>query len=515
MNSSTQEIIIVGGGLAGLTAALHLAESGLSPVVLEADPIFLGGRVSGGEQVEVNGWKFTLEHAVHGIWSPYRNLQAMLTRHKIRKIFVPAFEETWIFKKGNIIRRAPVGSGIRHSPLPAPLHYIALFLRPSFLSVLSLYDVLTMPLVWYGLLWGLGVDPLGEEQPLEGLYLSDIVRGWAPAIRAFMVGLARNGLSACPEEIPLSGFLAFLRFYTLLRRDSWAFSYMSEDAGKILIEPLVSTIENLGGRLIPDRSVKHLEKDKGHWRVVWEGGSISAKQVILASDSPNTRKILANSPHSTHITPKLYWPPGTPTAIVRVWFDRAPVPGSEAGIFSGDFILDNYFWLHSIYDPYIEWHRSTGGSAIEVHIYGPPELLEEPDASLLARAISDIQSAFPELRGHRIYQTIQRNNATHTLFGLGPKERHLGIETPWENLFCCGDWVRHTCPALFMERAVATGILAANAVLRSRNLSEWKLVDYPQPEPFAVLIEKLIRRGRKRRRRKMLKNRDNAPNFHL
>ena len=65
-----RDVIIIGGGVAGLSAALHLAERGLRPLVLEADEEYLGGRLAGGETVEVQGTDFRLEHGMHGIWSP-------------------------------------------------------------------------------------------------------------------------------------------------------------------------------------------------------------------------------------------------------------------------------------------------------------------------------------------------------------------------------------------------------------------------------------------------------------
>ena len=43
----SRSVIIVGGGLAGLTAALHLAERGMKPLILEADEQFAGGRIAG------------------------------------------------------------------------------------------------------------------------------------------------------------------------------------------------------------------------------------------------------------------------------------------------------------------------------------------------------------------------------------------------------------------------------------------------------------------------------------
>jgi isorenieratene synthase len=499
-------IVVIGGGLAGLSAALHLAERSLPPIVLEADPTFAGGRVAGDAPTIVNGWEFKGEHGVHGIWSSYRNLQAMLSRHNIRPMFIPAHEEAWIYKRGGKVRKASVGTSIRHSPLPSPFHYLNLFLRPKFLRMLMLRDWLSLPLVWGGLLWGVGVDPLAENQPLKGMWLSDLVKNWAPAVRAFFVGLARNGLSATPEEIPLSGFIAFLRFYTLMRRDAWTFSYMPADGGTSLINPIIKRFKELGGKLYLNKEVTHIEKDGDKWQVHYRVGEkstssevIKTQQVILATDSPNTAKIVENSPDLTTET-QLYWPRGMSTAIVRIWYDTSPKPGPEGGIFSGEYVIDNFFWLHIIQDQYRRWHKETGGSAIEVHIYGPPDLLEEPDATLLSRAAADVQSAFPELRSHRIHQMIRRNPPTHTLFGLGPAECHLGVETPWQDIYCCGDWVRHPTPAFFLERACVTGIFAANAVLQSKGEKDWPVMSYPEPEPLVAFIEKIMRKGRRLRK---------------
>ena len=183
-HNSKPDVIIIGGGLAGLSAGLHLAERGLKPVILEADPDYIGGRVAGGDVVEVDGWKFRSEHGVHGIWSPYRNLQAMLARHQLRPRFVPALEESWIYRTNGQVRRAKVGSAIRYSPLPAPLHYINLFTRPRFLRMLDIRDWLSLPLVWAGLMWGVGVDPWAENHPLGDMTLGKLVKNWAPAVRA-------------------------------------------------------------------------------------------------------------------------------------------------------------------------------------------------------------------------------------------------------------------------------------------------------------------------------------------
>jgi len=237
------------------------------------------------------------------------------------------------------------------------------------------------------------------------------------------------------------------------------------------------------------------------WAVHSGEESWTAENVILAVDAGAATSILKNSFGEND----LYFPKSLANAIVRLWFDRSPKPGPESGMFTGDFVMHNFFWLERMYAPYRQWHKATGGAAIEVHIYGPDEALAQPDALLLTQVMTEFYRAYPELRGQLLHQHLQRNPAAHTLPSLGPKERHLGISTPWPGLFCAGDWVRDPLPSFFLERACATGIKAANAVLQSRGLEPWPLVDYLPPERFAGWIERLMVNSRRARRERKAK----------
>ena len=502
---SNPDVIIIGGGVAGLSAALHLAERGLQPFILEADEKFIGGRLAGGETIQIGDYSFRLEHGVHGIWSQYRNLQAMLARHNLRPVFVPAQEETWIYRDGSFMGMAPVGSALRRTIIPPPFHYLQLFFRGKFLWMLDLRDWVSIFSVWSGLIMAVGIDPIAENQPMEGMTLGQTTRKWSPALKAFFLGLARNGLSSHPDEVPISGFIAFLRFYTLMRRDAWMFSYLPDDGGTSICEPLAARVNQLGGRIRLGSRVTRVVREGGSWLVVWKTAegeeTVRAAEIILAIDPKNAQKILRES-FGEEID-HLFFPRALSNAVVRLWFDIKLRDIPEAGIFTGDFTVHNFFWLDRLSNPYRRWSRERGGSAIEMHIYGPPETLAQPDAVLLAQAISDMQRAWPELRGHLIKQHLQRNAEVHTLPSIGAKEKHLGTVTPWENLFCAGDWVRHPAPSFFLERACLTGIEAANALLESRGLQKFALVDYLPAEPFVAWIEKLMVRGRKSRREKL------------
>ena len=498
-SNSQYDAIIIGAGVAGLTSALHLAERGLKPLILEADER-VGGRLASREEIIINEWHFPNEHGVHGIWSSYVNFKYMLQRHGLLPRLIPAKEEQWIHRAGNFIGRAPIGSMIRNSIIPAPFHYIQLFLHPQFLWMLDIRDWASLLNVWSTLVMAIGVDPFVEDQPLQGLTFGKSLAGWGPTMRSLFFGLTRNGLSTDPNDVPLAGFLAFLRFYTLMRRDAWAFDYLSNGGGEVC-ENLSVKIKQLGGGIQLQSRVTRLQKD-ADWTVrIQRDGlaeSAHASFIILASDSPAAESIIKNSFPSDD----LFFPHGLAHAVIRLWFDTTPRKHPEAGMFSGDFIMHNFFWLDKIYEPYHKWQAETGGSCIELHVYGPVDVLKKSDALLLTNILTDFYRAFPELKGHLIKPHIQRNAATHTLPALGARGTHLGIETPWENLFCAGDWVRHETAAFFLERACVTGMEAANRVLRARGLDEFDLQSYPPPEPLAAWIESLMMTGRKRRRKK-------------
>jgi len=493
------DAVIIGGGVAGLTAALHLAERGLKPLILEAAEC-AGGRLSGKAEIIVNGYRFSNEHGVHGIWSSYVNLKSMLQRHAILPTLIPADEEQWIYRSGTFIGRAPIGSAIRNSKLPAPLHYIQLFVLPQFLWMLTLRDWASIFSVWSTLVMAIGIDPFVEDQPLEGLTFGESLKRWGPAMRSLFFGLTRNGLSTDPDKVPLAGFLAFLRFYTVMRRDAWRFDYLPNGSGEV-IEKLSAQIKAFGGEIRYKSRVKRIEKN-GDWIVRFESDglpeSIKTPYVILATDSPAAEAIIQNSFHADN----LFFPHGLAHAVIRLWFDKEPRKHPEAGMFSGDFVMHNFFWLDRIYDSYRKWHDETGGSCIEVHVYGPDDVLKQSDTMLTANVLTDFYRAFPELKGHLLKPHLQRNAATHTLPALGARGTHLGIETPWENLFCAGDWVRHETPAFFLERACVTGIEAANRVLSLSGKEIFELENYPPPEPLAAWIEMSLMKGRKKRRRK-------------
>ncbi|MCB0197776.1 MAG: FAD-dependent oxidoreductase, partial [Anaerolineae bacterium] len=350
-----------------------------------------------------------------------------------------------------------------------------------------------------------------EQKALTGMSLADFTAGWSPTIQKLFAGLARSALAAHPEDVPASGFIAFLRFYSLLRRDAWAFDYLPGPGGACVAQPLADVACRLGCDIQSGARVVALHQDSSNepevsdhrpWQVVFECDdkrhTVEASHVVLALDAPSAEKLLCTSSATTDSTAGIRFQTGVPTAIIRLWFDTKPHSVAEGGIYTGDFVMDNFFWLDRLQPAYQAWSQASGGSAVEMHVYGPPEFLDQPDASLLAQVIVDTYRAFPELRGHLIHQVLLRNDATHTLFSVGKPGEHLAVETPWPNLYACGDWVYHPAPCLYLERATTTGIAAANALLTSLNMEPCPLLPHPEPEWLAGKLAGGLTRLRRR-----------------
>lgn len=493
-------ICILGAGMAGLTAATQLAARGLRPVVLEAHQQALGGRLRDepAHTLTQQGqdWSFPAEHGVHGLWSPYVNLNALLEQHGIAPEQQPSREEMWVYVHGQRVRMAAIGSAMHRSPIPAPFHYLSLFLRPRFLAMLNPHDLLALFLVQGRLTSALAIDPLAEGKALDGMSLADFMSGWSPALRSLFAGLARNALAAHPEDAPAAGFIAFLRFYTLMRRDAWKFNYLSGTAGKLICEPLAARAQTLGSDIRLGCRATRLEAMGDQWRVAYNDAqqqeqSMLAERLVLALDAPGAQQLLCDSPELATHAAKLRFPKGVATAIIRVWFSTTPAIKAESGICTGDVLVDNFFWLHELQPAYREWHQATGGSAAELHIYDPPPASTD-ETMLLARAVADMTRAFPELRGHVLQTTMQRNPAAHTLFTPGDPAFTLGIQTPWLGILACGDWIAHPNPSLYLERAVTTGMLAANLLLEERGLQPWPLRTHPAPERLAGALARRL-----------------------
>lgn len=498
-------VVIIGAGLAGLVAGVHLADRGVLPVILESDYLWTGGRLSGGEPdtIDYQGqtWSFKPDHGVHAVWGGYDNMRAMLERFLPQLKLQASFGEEWINRWGREVRTLEAGNAIRSRWLPAPFHYLQLLFHPEIWATITPLDFLSLPGFLVSVLLTVGYDPIREKSALDGLKMHEYFRGWTPNLKATFVGVGQNLMAAHMDDTDLSAYVAAMRFYTMMRRDTWQMSYFPADSNSCLIQPLVDKIVKHGGQLRAGTTATRLEKLNTGWRVVVEdalaGGmrTLYADHVILATNAPSANRLLCNSPDTSEQAQALIFPDGLRNIVIRLWFDKSPREGTQGGMLTGDFTADNFFWLHRLYEDYGAWHDSTGGSVIELHFYAKRQYLEMPDNNLLITAVNEVYYAFPELKGHFVQGVIRRNSGVHTRFRV-PTVDSLWVDTPWDKIYACGDWVGYDTPSFWMERASTTGIASANRVLESLGLEPYPIIQPKPPELLARVMEQLIRGGR-------------------
>ncbi|MEL6272069.1 MAG: NAD(P)-binding protein [Chloroflexota bacterium] len=517
--STHPQVIVIGGGLAGLTAAVHLAERGVTPLVLEANQAWLGGRLAGGgpEKFTYAGreWSFPAEHGIHGLWGRYVNMRATLQRFVTDEALAPRASdgEVWINRWGERVTKAQVGTVVRSGLLPAPFHYLNLLFSPRFYGTITPIDFLSLPGVLFSIGWTVGTDPLCEKRALDGLNMDDYFRLWTPNFRATIEGVARNMLAAPDEAITLTGLIAALRFYTVLRRDDWHPYFFPANSRTAVIEPLENAITTRGGVLLRGMTAQSLERTEPGWRVHVTDATgthnyADAPHVIMAAHSGATRKILEASADMHEQATQMRWPGMLRNTVARLWFSRDANDTAPSGMFTGDFVPDNYFWLHRIHREFAPWGWQ-GGSAIELHFYGDDDLLNQPDRNLLVMGVNEVVRAWPELKGAFVHGSVRRNSKVHTAFRVMTDDM-LHVETPWQNVWACGDWVGYETPSLWMERACTTSIAAANGVLATLNQPTFDVLQPTPPElPVRVvsagvrglraLFGPMVRVGRKLR----------------
>ena len=76
---SPVRVVVVGGGLAGVSAAVILAERGAEVTLVEREAV-LGGRVAGWSDRLKSGLDFQMERGFHAFFRQYYNLRALLRR---------------------------------------------------------------------------------------------------------------------------------------------------------------------------------------------------------------------------------------------------------------------------------------------------------------------------------------------------------------------------------------------------------------------------------------------------
>ncbi len=143
--------------------------------------------------------------------------------------------------------------------------------------------------------------------------------------------------------------------------------------------------------------------------------------------------------------------------------DRAPFAGT-----TGLGPIDNISIFEKLEDESTAWAARTGGSVVELHAYAVDP--KETDARTREQLLAGLFAVYPETREAKILEErwlVRRDCPAFTPGSHGTRPRPI---TDVPEVLLAGDFVRLPFASALMERAAASGMIAANAILRDRGL---------------------------------------------
>jgi squalene-associated FAD-dependent desaturase len=404
------KVAVVGGGLAGLSAALELADAGHQVILHEARPT-LGGAVQTLPEREGdpspppdNG-----QHIALGCFEQYRRFLARIgkeTALRREPLRLPVID-----KGGRVSTIAP---GLRllayrHLPLVAKLRVARVTLRLRGLSPSQHCDETFAALL----------RRLGQRQP-------EIDRFWDVFIRP--------ALNLPAEEAGADYGIFTVRTALLGGRDASDLLLPSEPLGEMHGAAAGRSLEQAGVELRLESRVESLDR-------------LDVDAVVLAVPPSEAARLLGHEPPALE---------DSPIVSVHLLFDRAILRLPFAAL------LDSP--AHWVFNRgLLTRHQpEAGGEYLTVVSSGVPELLD-----VRGHGLVDLMShALRERLGEAELLWSRVSREPRATFAARPGTRRLRwtMSTSRPNVYLAGAWLASDWPAT-MEAAVRSGAAAARAVV--------------------------------------------------
>lgn len=475
-----KSVVVIGGGLAGCAAATVLAERGAHVTVIEKER-FLGGRAGAWEDRLADGTRFQMERGFHAFFRQYYNLRALIRRVDPSLACLRPLEDYPLL--------GPAGWTETFAGLPrrAPLNLLALVWRTPSLRLRDLarvrvgraaemiaFDPQTTYARW---------DHLSAREYLDSL-------GFPDRARRMLFEVFAHSFFNPEDEYSAAELLAMFHFYFLGNPEGLVFDVMREPFSVALWDPLRAYLEARGVTFATGTRAHAVQRDGTRFSIDLGGARIHADACVLATDVTGLREIVAASEglgdsawrarvFSLEVT--------RPFAVLRLWLDcpldrdRPPFAGT-----TGLGILDNVSVYEKIEGESAAWAARTGGSVVELHAYAIDPA--SSPAEIRTSLIDALHAVYPESKQARILEERFLVRRDCPAFAPGSHASRPGIETPVRGLLLAGDYVRTPFPSALMERAVASGIRAANAICALRGDREEPIRTIPRRGLVAPLL---------------------------
>ncbi len=474
-----KKAVVVGGGLAGFASAAVMAERGVEVVILEKNH-YLGGRAGAWTERLEDGTPFEMERGFHAFFRQYYNLRRFLKRIDPGLHNLLPLEDYPLF--------GPKGDPESFSGLPKHIPWNVLELihrtpRMSFLDMMKVNKTRALQMFGY--------DPQQTYARYDNMTAKDYLDslGFPPDARDMLFNVFAHSFFNPEDKFSAADLLMMFHFYFIGNPEGLIFDVLEEPFSTSLWQPLRRYVEDRGVRILTERTVTSVEMtSEESFRVHLENSNepVEGDLCVLSVDVPALKSIMEKSPDLTG-SPSFKASIDSldvtlPFAVWRLWTDRPPSP--KRAPFAGTTNL-GYLDNISIYERFEgesrRWSLETGGSVVELHGYAVPEGASEEEIKSDLKA--NMELIYPEMRGVEILE--DRFILAQDCPSFGPRMASLRptIETPVTGLALAGDFVRLPFPSALMERAVASGFMAANNVMEPWNIRPEPIYSIP-PKGF-------------------------------
>ncbi|MEQ4209235.1 FAD-dependent oxidoreductase [Actinopolymorpha sp. B9G3] len=460
-SSETPRVAVVGGGIAGVTAAVALAERGIAITVYEREP-HLGGRLAGWPTTLRDGSTATMSRGFHAFFRQYYNLRALLRRvDPGLGSLVPLRDYPLVHASGardSFVRlpRVPPWSALTFA-LTSPTFSLRDLSRVNARAALPLLDV-SVP------------DIYERLDGIDALTFLERIR-FPPAARDLAFSVFSRSFFADPRQLSAAELATMFHLYFLGSSEGLPFDVPARPFPQAIWNPLADYLASLGADLRLGAAVDEVARpDDGHFVVRTTGGEdAEVDGVVLACDVGGLRDVVAASPDlgdaawRDRIAAQRSAPP---FLVSRLWLARPVAPERPAFLGTAGFgPLDNVSVLERYEDEARAWARRTGGSVVELHAYAVPAGTDP--ATLRGDLLAQLHRLYPETAGVDVVDERTELRADCPLFPPGGFAGRPPVTTPDPGVVLAGDLVRVDAPVALMERAATSGLLAANQLLAS------------------------------------------------
>ena len=465
-----KSVTVIGGGVAGMSAACALADGGFCVHLVERRG-YLGGRASSYLHPGVNE---VIDNCQHVLFGCCTNLSGFYERIGAAEKIKWTSEMTMIEPGG---RRSLLGPT---RWLPAPLHGLPKLLRAQ---AFSPADKMALARAFRAMLKRIPAD--STETLAEWLARNKQTRG---AIERFWKLVIASALNAEIETIAAPYAAKVIRELFMNSAYAGAMGINTVPLSE-LYAGVPGRLEKTGGALHFNSSVESVEWDEemSCWTVETRDGSVTSDYLVLALPFEAMGRLVTQMPPAEgaealleKIERHTHWP----ICSAHLWFDRAITELDHA------VLLDREIhWLFN--RGKLQPWRGKDTHYIEIEVSASRVFAARERNEAIELTLRELKEFFPAIAQARLVKAALVKEVRAT-FGVPPGIDALRPDarsSPWPQCVLAGDWTATGWPST-MESAARSGHLAAEAVCAAMGRRQKFLVEDLRPRGLMRLMGK-------------------------